>query len=109
MPRVTPTVRAHAADVLLLAGRRGTRGSGHRFGVCCLVCCGPRAPPPRAPGPAPSAPPMTATRPARRRSASMASPQGLAPSTRTLLTIAAFVVALAGVHAAQDILAPLVL
>ncbi|MGY4643215.1 AI-2E family transporter [Cellulomonas sp. URHB0016] len=39
----------------------------------------------------------------------MASPQGLAPSTRTLLTIAAFVLALAGVHAAQDILAPLVL
>ena len=39
----------------------------------------------------------------------MASPQGLAPATRTLLTLAAFVVALAGVHAAQDILAPVVL
>ncbi len=39
----------------------------------------------------------------------MASPQGLAPATRTLLTLAAFVVTLAGVHAAGGFLAPIIL
>lgn len=36
-------------------------------------------------------------------------PQVLAPATRTLLTLAALVVALAGVHAARDVFAPAVL
>ena len=39
----------------------------------------------------------------------MASPQGLAPSTRTLLFLAAAVVVLTGMHAARDVLAPLLL
>ncbi|KQY22269.1 hypothetical protein ASD16_16765 [Cellulomonas sp. Root485] len=39
----------------------------------------------------------------------MASPQGLAPSTRTLLFLSAAVVVLAGVHATREVLAPLFL
>lgn len=39
----------------------------------------------------------------------MASPQGLAPATRTLLTLAAFVVTLAGLHAAGGFFAPIML
>ena len=39
----------------------------------------------------------------------MASPLGLAPATRTLLTLAAFVVTLAGLHAAGGFLAPIML
>lgn len=39
----------------------------------------------------------------------MAPPQGLAPSTRTLLFLSAAVVVLAGVHAAREVLAPLFL
>jgi AI-2 transport protein TqsA len=39
----------------------------------------------------------------------MASPQGLAPATRTLLTLAALVVTLAGLHAAGGFLAPIML
>ncbi len=39
----------------------------------------------------------------------MASPQGLAPPTRTLLFLSAAVVVLAGVHATRDVLAPLFL
>ena len=39
----------------------------------------------------------------------MASPQGLPPATRTLLALAAFVVALAGIHAASSVFAPLLL
>jgi predicted PurR-regulated permease PerM len=39
----------------------------------------------------------------------MASPQGLAPSTRTLLFLAAGVVVLAGVHTTREVLAPLFL
>jgi len=35
----------------------------------------------------------------------MASPQGLAPSTRTLLFLAAAVVVLTGMHAAREVLA----
>ena len=39
----------------------------------------------------------------------MASPQGLAPSTRTLLFLSAAVIVLAGVHTAREVLAPLFL
>ena len=39
----------------------------------------------------------------------MASPQGLAPSTRTLLFLSAAVIVLAGVHAARELVGPLVL
>ena len=39
----------------------------------------------------------------------MASPQGLAPSTRTLLFLSAAVIVLAGVHATREVLAPLFL
>lgn len=39
----------------------------------------------------------------------MASPQGLAPSTRTLLFFSAAIITLAGLHAARDVLAPLFL
>ncbi|WP_315094368.1 AI-2E family transporter [uncultured Cellulomonas sp.] len=39
----------------------------------------------------------------------MAPPQGLAPSTRTLLFLSAAVVVLAGMHAAREVLAPLFL
>ncbi|WP_081680715.1 AI-2E family transporter [Cellulomonas sp. URHD0024] len=39
----------------------------------------------------------------------MASPLGLAPATRTLITLAAFVVTLAGLHAAGGFLAPIIL
>jgi len=39
----------------------------------------------------------------------MAPPQGLSPATRTLLFLSAAVVALAGIHAAREVLAPLFL